>query len=262
MPANNVHGYIKTGLRSRGFTMIEILTTIVIIGVLATAAVPIGQLMIIRQQEKLLKEALAESRQALDKFYEHYKTYPASFMELRGLDPPGFTITYLRDAPPINPFTGDQYDWEIITAGATEHNPNSGCHAVACKDFMAHNVEVHQFYKRVADILAVKLAAEINEAKNLLLADYSEEDAEKLAAADVINKAMQWDAEGKRRSETNEAIQQAAGELKPTLKYFIPDVKKTDSKRENDYYTYWCMWDIRYPRDDRLAINETLYKDW
>ncbi len=79
----------------KGFTLIEILTTVIIIGVLASAAVPIGQLMIIRQQEGILKEALSTTRKALDEFYKDYQSYPASFIELKGEAPPNFTVCYM-----------------------------------------------------------------------------------------------------------------------------------------------------------------------
>lgn len=184
-------GKPKKYYRSGGFTLIEILTTIVIIGVLATAAVPIGQLMIIRQQEKLLKEVLAETRRALDQFYEHYRSYPASFMELRGLAPPNFTIAYLRDAPPVNPFTGDQYDWTVVVSGVTEYN-DFGCYETDCLSLIDHNRKVFQ------------------------------NEADTNPGNPLAGKAKCCDA--------------CTG--------------------------YWGIWDIRYPRDDRLAINETLYKDW
>jgi len=258
-----INKYIPNAfLPARGFTLIEILTTMVIVGVLATAAVPIGQLMIIRQQEKNLKEVLLETRKAIDLFYDHYKTYPASFRELRGDAPPNFTICYLRDAPPVNPFTGDQYDWLIITSGVTEYNA-SGCHEVKCLDFISHNVEVFQFEERVVKILKGKLSSEIQALKTEKIAEgYSDSDSEKIAESEVIGRALQWNDAGKRRTETNDAVQQAIIELKPSLKIFKPDILKPNSKNEYDYYTYWGMWDIRYPREDRLAINETLYKDW
>lgn len=188
---------IKKYRPAGGFTLIEILTTIVIIGVLATAAVPIGQLMIIRQQEKLLREALSETRRALDQFYEHYRSYPASFMELRGLAPPNFTIAYLRDAPPVNPFTGDQYDWTVVVSGVTEYN-DFGCYETDCLSLIDHNRKVFQ----------------------------------------------------------NEADVDALGNPNPAN----PLAGK--AKCSADCTGYWGIWDIRYPRDDRLAINETLYKDW
>lgn len=193
MTSKNKEKFMRRG----GFTLIEILTTIVIIGVLATAAVPIGQLMIIRQQEKLLKEALSETRRALDQFYEHYKTFPASFMELRGLAPPNFTVSYLRDAPPVNPFTGDQYDWVIVTSGVTEYN-DFGCYETGCHEFIDHNRRVFQ----------------------------------------------------------NEADLDPSGNPNPANP-LAGKAKCCDSCTG-----YWGIWDIKYPRDDRLAINETLYKDW
>ena len=188
---------IKSKESPHGFTLIEILTTIVIIGVLATAAVPIGQLMIIRQQEKLLKEALSDTRRALDQFYDHYKTYPASFSELRGLAEPNFTIAYLRDAPPINPFTGNQYDWAIVVSGVTEYGgapgfESSGCYETDCIDFINHNRKVYQ----------------------------------------------------------NEIDTNPGNPLHGSARCCA------------ECTGYWGIWDIKYPRDDRLAINETLYKDW
>lgn len=171
----------------RGFTLVEILTTVVIVGVLATAAIPIGQLMIIRQQESALKQSLSEVRKALDRFFVDYKTYPASFRELRGDAPPNFNVCYMREAPPLNPFTGDQYDWAVVTTGTTEYN-KEGCYETDCSAFMAHNAAVFQ----------------------------------------------------------NE--QSSNGAL---VSCGVPGCKG-----------YWGIWDIRYPREDRLAINETLYKDW
>lgn len=175
----------------KGFTLIEILTTVIIIGVLASAAVPIGQLMIIRQQEGILKEALSTTRKALDEFYKDYQSYPASFIELKGEAPPNFTVCYMREAPPVNPFTGSQYDWTIVVSGVTEYN-YEGCYETDCYAFIQHNALVFQ----------------------------NEQDA---------NPGNPLHGQAK-------CCPNCTG--------------------------YWGIWDIKYPREDRLAINETLYKDW
>ena len=182
----------KMVLNATGFTLIEIMTTMIIVGVLATAAVPIGQMMIIRQQEAILKQSLNDTRKALDRFYKDYGSYPMSFRELRGDAPPNFSVCYLRDAPPVNPFTGDSQDWVLITTGVTEYN-SVGCYETECKYFNAHNIKVYQ----------------------------------------------------------NEILPPDPGN---------PLAGK--QKCSENCTGYWGIWDIRYPREDRLAINETLYKDW
>lgn len=55
---------------SRGFTLVELLVTLTLMGILALAVVPLAQLSVKRQQERALREALHEIRHALDAWKE------------------------------------------------------------------------------------------------------------------------------------------------------------------------------------------------
>jgi general secretion pathway protein G len=56
------------GSAQRGFTLIELLVVMLVLGVLASAAFPMAELMVQRQQEQELKRALWEIRDALDAY--------------------------------------------------------------------------------------------------------------------------------------------------------------------------------------------------
>jgi general secretion pathway protein G len=54
--------------RSNGFTLIELLVTVTIIGILASALLPLGQLQVRRDKEAVLRAALRDIRSALDEY--------------------------------------------------------------------------------------------------------------------------------------------------------------------------------------------------
>ena len=54
--------------RVTGFTFIELIVTLAIMGVMATVAVPLAQLTMQRQKERDLRTALAEIREGLDAY--------------------------------------------------------------------------------------------------------------------------------------------------------------------------------------------------
>src|SRR6185312_3526761 len=57
-------------MRSRGFTLIELVVTVAIVALLATAVLPSAQLMYQRQKESELRDALRTIRTAIDEYHK------------------------------------------------------------------------------------------------------------------------------------------------------------------------------------------------
>ena len=94
----------KTSARSRGFTLIELMVVISIIGVLAGIAVVQVKNMQRKARETALKKDLHDMREAIDNFYADKQRYPADLNEL--------VPKYLARIPkdPIS----KKADWDVV----------------------------------------------------------------------------------------------------------------------------------------------------
>ncbi|CAD6508261.1 type II secretion system protein [Paraburkholderia sabiae] len=109
--------------RQRGFTLIELVITLALVGILALAVMPFSQLIVQREREQQLSAALREIRTALDAYKEASDTgliereadasgYPPSLAVLvdgvkNVKDPKGGLLMFLRRVPRDPFYTGD-----------------------------------------------------------------------------------------------------------------------------------------------------------
>ena len=90
-------------LTPHGFTLIELLVVMAIIALLLTIAVPRYFHSTDRAKEAVLKEDLAQMRDAIDKYYGDRGRYPDSLDDL-------VQKKYLRRLP-ADPITGSEQTW-------------------------------------------------------------------------------------------------------------------------------------------------------
>jgi general secretion pathway protein G len=108
-----------------GLTLVELIITFTILGILATAAIPIARFQVKREKERTLRRDLWEMRDAIDRYKDAADKggfqikadslgYPDDLTTLvDGVDIQSHKVRFLR-AIPIDPMTG-QADWTYVS---------------------------------------------------------------------------------------------------------------------------------------------------
>jgi general secretion pathway protein G len=114
---------LTTRKGERGLTLVELIVTVAILAVLASAAVPIARFQVKRQKERELHYDLWMMRDAIDKYKDaadrgafqtkvDSQNYPPDLQTLvDGVDIQGKKVKFLRHIP-VDPMTGNN-EWGL-----------------------------------------------------------------------------------------------------------------------------------------------------
>ena len=111
---------------SRGFTLIELMIVVTIVGILAAIAAPNYQWGVIRAREAVLREDLYTLRSTIDQYYADQGKYPETLQELVNNK-----NKYLKEIPK-DPFTKSNETWTVTAppAGETTTEATGGVYDV------------------------------------------------------------------------------------------------------------------------------------
>ncbi len=121
---------VKSG--ERGLTLVELIVTVAILAILASAAIPVQMYRVKRQNERLLRQDLWEMRAAIDKYKDaadrgafqtkvDSQNYPPDLETLvNGVDVQDKKVKFLRRIP-VDPMTG-KAEWGLRSM---QDDPNS-----------------------------------------------------------------------------------------------------------------------------------------
>jgi general secretion pathway protein G len=112
-----------TGRRGSGFTLIEMMVVMVVIGTLLTIAVPRYLRSLERSKEAVLKQDLAALRESIDKFYGDTGKFPETLAIL-------VEKRYLRSIP-VDPIAKSADKWVVILAEDPEDTGVKDVHSGA-----------------------------------------------------------------------------------------------------------------------------------
>ena len=107
--------YRRNGRQVGGFTLIELVVVMTIIGLLVGIAIPAYRRTIQRAKEAVLKENLWRTRDAINQYYADNQEYPKSLQDL-------VDKGYLRSLP-YDPITQSTDTWILIYEEPDPNNP-------------------------------------------------------------------------------------------------------------------------------------------
>ena len=98
-------------MAKKGFTLIEVLIVVTLIGILVAILVPQYKYSVLRAKEAVLKENLFQIRDAINKYFSDKKKYPVGLEDL-------VTGRYLREIP-VDPVSRLR-EWKLVMAEPLE----------------------------------------------------------------------------------------------------------------------------------------------